>query len=77
MMPFAMIGGGMIPLIAMPSWLVTLSDYSPFKWSIYSMEGVVWRDFTFVEMLTPCGILLAIGAAFFAFGVWAFHRGEG
>ena len=31
LMPLAMIGGGMIPLVAMPSWLLTLSDYSPFK----------------------------------------------
>jgi ABC-2 type transport system permease protein len=76
MMPFAMIGGGMIPLVAMPPWLVAASDFSPFKWSIYSLEGAAWRGFTFAEMLAPSGIQLAIGAAFFAFGVWAFHRAE-
>jgi len=77
MMPFAMIGGGMIPLIAMPSWLLALSDYSPFKWGIYSMEGAVWRGFDVGQMLGPCGILVGLGAAFFTFGVWMFRRLHG
>ena len=74
MMPFAMIGGGMIPLIAMPSWLVALSDFSPFKWGIYAIEGAVWREFSIGEMLPACGILVAIGGVFFGFGVWLFGR---
>lgn len=74
MMPFAMIGGGMIPLIAMPSWLIALSDFSPFKWGIYSIEGAVWREFSLSEMLPACGILVAIGAASFGLGVWLFGR---
>lgn len=77
MMPFAMIGGGMIPLIAMPPWLLALSDFSPFKWGIYSMEGAVWRGFELADMLAPCGILLALGAVFFGIGVWIFRRFEG
>lgn len=76
MMPFAMIGGGMIPLIAMPDWLVVASDFSPFKWAIVALEGAVWRGFTFTEMLKPCAILVATGGAFFAFGVWVYRRGE-
>lgn len=77
MMPFAMIGGGMIPLIAMPSWLLALSDVSPFKWGILAMEGAIWRGFGLGDMLVPCAILVGIGAAFFAGGVWIFQRGEG
>jgi len=76
MMPFAMIGGGMIPLIAMPPWLLALSDFSPFKWGIYSMEGAVWRGFGLAEMLGPCAILLVLGLVFFGFGVWVFRRIE-
>jgi ABC-2 type transport system permease protein len=72
MMPFMMVGGGMIPLIAMPAWLVKVSNISPFKWGIYSMEGAVWRGFSAGDMLLPCGILLGTGAVFFAIGVWAF-----
>lgn len=76
MMPFAMVGGGMIPLIAMPPWLLSLSDFSPFKWGILAMEGAVWRGFTFVDMLTPCGVLCGIGVVFFAIGVAVFRRIE-
>ncbi len=76
LMPFAMLGGGMIPLIAMPSWLVTASAISPFRWAIQSIEGAVWRGFDLGDMLLPCGVLLATGAAFFALGVWIFTRTE-
>ncbi len=72
----AMIGGGMVPLFIMPQWLQTISGVSPVKWAILAMEGAIWRGFTFTEMLLPCGILLAIGAACFAVGVRAFRWTE-
>lgn len=74
MMPFAMIGGGMIPLIAMPPWLVQVSGLSPFKWGILAIEGAIWRGFTLGEMMTPCAVLLGFGLAFFALGTWVFRR---
>jgi len=70
MMPFAMIGGGMIPLIAMPSWLVSVSAASPFKWAILAIEGAMWRGFGPGDMVLPCGVLVGVGAGFFALGVW-------
>ena len=76
MMPFAMLGGGMVPLIAMPSWLQTASNASPFKWGILAIEGAIWRGFSFGDMLLPCGILIASGALFFALGVFVFRRSE-
>ncbi|HED65115.1 MAG TPA: ABC transporter permease [Planctomycetes bacterium] len=77
MMPFAMIGGGMIPLIAMPAWLATLSDFSFFKWGILALEGAIWRGFTLPDMLGPCAILIAIGLAFFGIGLAVFRRSMG
>ena len=68
----AMLGGGMIPLFVLPSWMRTVSSISPVKWSILAMEGAVWRQFSFTEMLFPCGILIAVGVVFFAIGVRAF-----
>ena len=69
----AMLGGGMIPLFFMPSWMQTIGIFSPVKWSILAMEGAIWRQFTLSEMLLPCGILLAVGVGCFAAGVRAFR----
>jgi ABC-2 type transport system permease protein len=68
MMPLAMIGGTMIPLIAMPPWLLTISHISPMKWAILAWEGAIWRGFTFADMLMPLGILLAVGLVTFGLG---------
>jgi len=72
----AMLGGGMIPLIAMPAWMLRVSNLSPVKWGIYSLEGAIWRDFSPAEMLKPCAILLAIGCVGFAIGVRLLRRRE-
>lgn len=69
----AMIGGGMIPVFLMPSWLKTVSHASPVKWAIVAIEGAVWRGYSFTEMLLPCGILVSIGVVCFAVGVKAFR----
>ncbi|MEM7160364.1 MAG: ABC transporter permease [Myxococcota bacterium] len=74
MMPLAMIGGGMIPLIAMPPWLLAASDFSPFKWAIYAIEGAVWRDFSLAELLPSVGILVGIAAALFGVGIVVLRR---
>jgi ABC-2 type transport system permease protein len=76
MMPFVMIGGGMIPLAFMPAWMQGVSNISPVKWGILALEGAIWRDFTLTEMLLPCAILLAVGAAAFLVGVKLLGRQE-
>lgn len=68
MMPLFLIGGAMIPLAIMPTWMVTVSHASPVKWAILAFEGAIWRGFTPMEMLLPCGILVAVGLVAFAFG---------
>lgn len=72
MLVFAMLGGAMVPLMMMPSWMQTVGSISPVKWSIYAMEGAIWRDFSAAEMAAPCAILLAIGAAAFFIGARVF-----
>ena len=42
----AMFGGGMMPLLFMPGFMKTLSNFSPVKWSILALEGSIWRGFT-------------------------------
>jgi ABC-2 type transport system permease protein len=70
MMPMAMVGGGMIPLLFMPDWMQVASSFSPVKWGIYALEGAIWRGFGVADMLLPCGILLAVGLVGFALGTW-------
>ena len=73
MLIFSMIGGGAVPLFVMPPFMRTISGFSPIKWSILALEGVIWRDFRFVEMLPPLAALVALGAGTFALGSWRFR----
>lgn len=72
----ALVGGGMIPLIAMPAWMQTISRVSPVCWGIRALEGGIWRDFTLRDMLQPCALLIAFGAVCFATGVRVISRSE-
>ena len=72
MLVMALLGGGMVPLFFMPSWLSVLSNFSPVKWAILGMEGAIWRGFTFSEMLLPWGILIGIGIISFIIGIRVF-----
>ncbi len=69
LLPLTMLGGGMIPLFLMPSWLVEASYLSPVRWGILALEGSIWRGFSLAEMAVPCGILAAIGLVCFIAGV--------
>ncbi len=77
LMPLAMIGGGMIPLFVMPSWMQAASHVSPVKWGILALEGATWRGFTTAEMAVPLAVLLGVGLLGLAFGVHRFRGGEG
>lgn len=71
---FAMIGGGMIPLAFMPGFLKPLSNFSPVSWAIFSLEGAIWRDLPFSDMLFPWLVLTLVGTVGFAIGVLIFRR---
>jgi len=76
-MIMAMVGGDMVPLAFMPSWLRPFSHISPVKWSIFALEGAIWRDFSTTEMINPCLVLLAIGFTAFLLGVVMLRRQDG
>jgi len=76
LMIMGMFGGAMMPLAFMPSWLRAFSHFSPVKWGILALEGAIWRDFRFTEMISPCLVLLAIGITFFSLGVFMLRRQE-
>ncbi|MFK7767708.1 MAG: ABC transporter permease [Mariniblastus sp.] len=61
-MIMAMIGGCMIPVMFMPGFMQKLSVLSPIRWGIVALEGAIWRQFSYAEMLMPCAILIGVGA---------------
>jgi ABC-2 type transport system permease protein len=73
-MLMAMFGGGMVPLVFMPSFMKAISNFSPAKWSVLALEGAIWRDFTLTEMLWPCAVLLGVGAVCMAIGTFVLSR---
>ncbi len=63
-----MIGGGMMPLMFMPGWIASISNFSPMKWCTLAFEGAIWRGFALGDMILPMAILWAIGLAGLAVG---------
>ncbi|MFV8753495.1 ABC transporter permease [Nannocystaceae bacterium ST9] len=61
LMLLAMLGGGMLPLFLMPSWLQMAAGASPVAWSLVAIEGAVWRGFGLAELALPCAALLGLG----------------
>ena len=72
----SMTGGGMVPLIAMPAWMLTVSNFSLVKWGVLAVEGAIWRGFTPAEMALPLGILFTVGVIGFAVGARVLSRSE-
>ncbi len=73
-MLMAMLGGCMIPVMFMPEFLQTISVLSPIRWAISAIEGAIWRDFSWPELLFPCGVLLTIGVLGFSVGTTILYR---
>jgi ABC-2 type transport system permease protein len=73
-MLMAMFGGGMIPLVFMPGFMRSLSDFSPAKWSVLALEGAIWRGFAPAEMVLPCVVLVAVGTVCLAAGGMVLSR---
>ncbi len=77
MLVMSMLGGGMIPLMFMPSWLKIVSDISPVKWGILALEGSIWRGFNLSDMILPLTVLIAVGIFGFFIGVTILSRSDG
>jgi ABC-2 type transport system permease protein len=72
----AMIGGGTIPLVFMPTFLYNASMISPFRWAIFAIEGAIWRDLSIVQLLPAFGALILFGLVGFAVGGYGFARAQ-
>ena len=74
LMVFAMTGGGMIPLFAMPRWMADLGQFSPVQWTVLSFEGALWRDFSVGEVLPYASLLMVLGIGGMLLGGWLFKK---
>lgn len=75
-MIMAMIGGCMIPIMFMPEFIATISVLSPVRWALQSLEGAIWRDFTWMQLISTVSVLWAIGIAGLAIAVVKNRRFE-
>jgi ABC-2 type transport system permease protein len=57
----AMVGGAMVPVSVMPSWMRVVSTLSPVRWGIVALEGATFRGLTLLELAPAFGTLLAFG----------------
>ncbi len=76
MLVFAMLGGGMVPLAVMPSFMQALSHVSPVKWAVLATEGAIWRGFSMTEMFMPLAILVGVGVVGFTIGTLVLSRAD-
>ena len=72
----AMVGGGTIPLAFMPPFLRTASAASPFSWSIFAIEGAVWRGLGWAAMAPSLLVLWCLGTAGLLVATASIRRGE-
>jgi ABC-2 type transport system permease protein len=68
LMSMAMLGGGMLPLFMMPSWLQMAATASPVAWALTAIEGAIWRGFSAAELALPCAGLVVLGGVCLVIG---------
>jgi ABC-2 type transport system permease protein len=71
LMVMAMLGGGMLPLFLMPSWLQLAANASPVAWALTAIEGAVWRGLSLTELAAPCAALVVLGGVCLVIGARA------
>ncbi|HTL56416.1 MAG TPA: ABC transporter permease [Candidatus Limnocylindrales bacterium] len=80
LMVFAMLGGSMFPYENLPAFLRMLGQYTPNRWAVLLLQGVV-RSRPLPELISPLVGLLALGLvgtllAFFLFNRRLSHGGR-
>lgn len=70
----AMVGGAMVPVSVMPSWMRGVSALSPVRWGIVALEGATFRGLTLVELAPALGMLVAFGGVALLSGAFLARR---
>jgi ABC-2 type transport system permease protein len=66
------LGGCLMPTFIMPSFLQTLSQFTPHAWAMQGFQDVLVRGYGLAGILPEAGVLLGFAAVFFLIGVWRF-----
>jgi ABC-2 type transport system permease protein len=69
----APLGGAWWPLEIVPDWMQTLGHISPVAWAMDSYSSLIFFGGSLVTVLPYIGVLAAMAAACFAFGVLRFR----
>jgi ABC-2 type transport system permease protein len=73
LMVFAMLGGSMFPYENLPKLLQLVGQYTPNRWAVLTMMGVV-RSKPTAELIVPVAALLALGVLGCLFAALLFQR---
>lgn len=72
-MLFALVGGGMMPYVAMPKFMQQIADYSLIRWGALAIETCMDGE-DVVNSLSSIIKLLAAGTISLGIGSWIFKR---
>jgi ABC-2 type transport system permease protein len=67
------LGGCLMPTFIMPSFLQTVSQFTPHAWAMQGFQDVLVRGYGLAGILPEAGALLGFAAVFFLIGVWRFR----
>lgn len=71
-----MLGGAWMPTFIFPSWLQTVSLFTPTRWPIDTFDAMTWRGLGLEALLVPAGAMLAWTVLFAGIALWKFRREE-
>jgi ABC-2 type transport system permease protein len=64
------LGGGFVPVDALPEWIQPLAPLSPIYWAMESYRGALLEGAGVADVATELGVLCAFALAFAAIAVW-------
>lgn len=67
------LGGIMVPAFLMPSFMKTLSYFTPHAWALKGYQDVIVRGLGIRAVLPETGVLLLFALFFFAIALWRFR----
>jgi ABC-2 type transport system permease protein len=71
-----MLGGAWMPTFIFPSWLQTVSLFTPTRWAIDAFDAMTWRGLGLEALLMPACAMLAWTVFFAAIALWKFRWEE-